>query len=84
MGRHGRSHIREVPPVHSREEEIGEYSSKDVEFDWPESYEPPYPLTEHEKQLLEQNRTEKADSVNWFMTQTRPVVDEELGNGAER
>jgi hypothetical protein len=81
-GKHARA-LRAVAPVHAAEEEIREYSSKDVEFDWPEPYEPPYPLNEREVQLLELNQQQKADVAAWLKNKTQPVVDEELGNGAE-
>lgn len=46
---------------HSYEEEIGEYRSKDLEFDWHEPYEPPYPLTDGEEHLLRLNKTDKEE-----------------------
>lgn len=39
------------------QDEITEYFSKDLQFDWPEPYEPPYPLTAGEARLLYSNHT---------------------------
>lgn len=56
--------LRSVAPVHAAEEEIGEYRSKDLEFDWPfeEHYEPPYPLTARERELVELNKTRSQEN----------------------
>lgn len=39
------------------QDEITEYFSRDLQFDWPEAYEPPYPLTRGEAKLLYSNHT---------------------------
>jgi hypothetical protein len=37
-------------------DEIAEYFSRDIDFDWPESYTPRFPLTDAEQRLAEMNR----------------------------
>lgn len=83
-GKHRISNVRKLGvaiPVARKDDE--EYTSKDIEIDWPEPYEPPYPLTEREEELLEQNQREKDATITWLKTETRQIVDEELGNGTE-
>lgn len=59
------------------QDEITEYFSKDLQFDWPESYEPPYPLTTGEARLLYSNHTGAVPRPLW-------VVDLEEDNEVDR
>jgi len=43
--------MKGIRPKHVILDEVSEYFSKDIEFDWPESYEPAFPLTEAERRL---------------------------------
>ena len=62
---------------HSREEEIGEYRSKDLDFEGTEPYEPEYPLTRAEERLLELN-AKGVSPVEWLKTELAPIVSQEL------
>jgi hypothetical protein len=46
-----KGYMRGIRPKHVIIDEIPDYFSKDIQFDWPEPYEPPFPLTEAERRL---------------------------------
>ncbi len=76
------------------QDEIAEYFSKDIQFDWPEAYEPRFPLTEGEEKLQALNRGPEnfvdytrgglklvpiiQDASEWLQAELKPVVQEEL------
>ena len=55
-----KEYMRGIRPKHVIVDEIPEYFSKDLEFDWPEAYEPRYPLTEAEERLQMLNKHPEA------------------------
>jgi hypothetical protein len=76
------------------QDEISEYFSKDIQFDWPEPYEPRFPLTSAEEKLEALNKYPGSfvdythgrlrlvpinqDASEWLQAELSPVVQEEL------
>lgn len=56
MGRHSAIVVPfRLGVVPQKPKEIPEYCSRDIQFDWPERYEPPFPLNKTEERLMELN-----------------------------
>ena len=70
-------------PKHLIVDEITEYFSRDIEFDWPEPYEPRYPLTEGERKLQYLNAT-GIPPEEWLKDKLKLVVQEELGESPDK
>ena len=71
-------------PKHLIVDEVSEYFSRDIEFDWPESYTPRYPLTEGERRLQHLNATGIVPPEEWLKDKLRPVVQEELDRSSDK
>lgn len=75
--------FRRQQPQYMTKDEITEYFSRDIDFDWPESYEPRYPLTVAEQRLQYLNDT-GAYPVEWLKDKLSPVVQEELNRSSDK
>lgn len=70
-------------PKHLILDEVSEYFSQDIQFDWPEPYEPRYPLTDGERRLQHLNAT-GISPVTWLEGKLKLVVKEELGRSTDK
>ena len=71
-------------PKHLIVDEVSEYFSRDIEFDWPESYTPRYPLTEGERRLQHLNTTGIVPPEEWLKDKLKLVVREELDRSSDK
>ena len=77
--------FRGQQPQYMTKDEIAEYFSRDIEFDWPESYEPRYPLTEGERKLKHLNDIGTYPrKLIWIKPELSPMVEEELGESPDK
>ena len=70
-------------PQYLIKDEITEYFSRDIEFDWPESYTPRYPLTDGERKLQVLNAT-GVSPAKWLEGKLKLVVREELDRSPDK